>query len=179
MKHILFTFVLLLSVTTLLPAQSAPLKLEARSGESLTYELNLDKGSPMTDLSWAWNSQNACFVEPRKAWFTGNHLLLQTEIPKYSTMVIRLVPKDEKQNMSLYAYSGGQGALPPGLNGCVSCEADFKQERPSVNRPRPDHTRSVELRAVNRPYPVTIGVAGAEGLTNGGFYLEVTVSKNR
>lgn len=162
-----------------LAAQSSPLRLEAKAGESLTYELDLSKGAPMSDLSWAWNSQNACFVEPRKAWFTGNHLLLLTEIPKYSTMVIRLVPKDKKQNMSLYAYSGGHGALPPALNGCVSCEADFKQERPSINRPRPDHTRSVELRAVTRPYPVTIGVAGAEGLSSGEFHLEVTVTKNR
>ena len=94
-------------------------------------------------------------------------------------MVIRLIPKDPSQNMSLYAYSGGHGALPPALYSCVSCEADFHQDRQHVGRPKPDHTRSVELRAVTRPYPVTIGVVGANELDSGAFYLEVTVTKNR
>lgn len=158
---------------------STPLKVEAVAGETLTYELNLDQGTPLPSLSWAWNSQNACFVEPRAQFFTGNNVFFITEIPVYSTMVIRLIPKDPSQNMSIYAYSGGSGALPPELYSCVSCEADFHQDRPSVNRPRPDHTRSVELRAVTRPYPVTIGVVGADGLAEGDFYLEISVKKNR
>lgn len=168
-----------LFASALFAQEAAPLQIEARAGETLTYELNLDQGSPLADLSWAWNSQNACFVEPRAEFFTGNNVFFITEIPTYSTMVIRLIPKDPKQNMSIYAYSGGHGALPPQLSSCVSCEADFQQDRPSVNRPRPDHTRSVELRAVTRPYPVTIGVVGANGLTEGDFYLEISVKKNR
>ncbi|MEM9931712.1 MAG: hypothetical protein AAF840_18045 [Bacteroidota bacterium] len=167
-------------LTACLCAQgSTPFAIEAKAGESLAYEMNLDQGTPLASLAWAWSSQNACFVEPRKAFFTGNNVFFKTEIPKYSTMVIRLVPKDASQNMSLYAYSGGHGALPPDLPSCVSCEADFKQERASVNKPMPDHTRSVELRAVNRPYPITVGVVGAEGLAAGAFTLEVTVKKNR
>lgn len=174
------SLLLLMLITNLLPAQDGgPFNIEARAGESLSYEMNLDKGTPLTSLAWAWSSQNACFVEPRAAYFTGNNVFFLTEIPKYSTMVIRLIPKDKNTNLSIYAYSGGHGALPPDLPSCVSCEADFKQERPSVNRPLPDHTRSVELRAVNRPYPVTIGVVGAEGLTEADFVLEVTVKKNR
>ena len=43
--------------------------------------------------------------------------------------------------------------------------------RRHVGRAKPDHTRSVELRAVTRPYPVTIGVVGANGLDAGAFYL--------
>ncbi|MFT7119961.1 MAG: hypothetical protein ACJAZ9_000130 [Neolewinella sp.] len=141
--------------------------------------MDLDTGNIVSDLSWAWDGQNACFVEPMKDWSTGNHVFFRTEIPKYSTMVIRLIPKAPNQNMSLYAYSGGHGALPPALHSCVSCEADFHQEMQNISRPKNDHTRSVELRAVNRAYPVTIGVAGAEGLLNGKFYVEITVTKNR
>lgn len=165
--------------TLSLMAQSATNTIEARQGESLTYELDLDQGAPLSSLDWAWSSQNACFVEPRAEFFTGNNVFFKTEIPKYSTMVIRLIPKDKSQNMSLYAYSGGHGALPPELPSCVSCEADFHSDRQYVGRPKQDHTRSVELRAVTRPYPVTIGVVGANGLDAGAFYLEVTVTKNR
>ncbi len=158
---------------------SGPYSIEATAGETLSYEMNLNQGTPLASLDWAWNSQNACFVEPRAEFFTGNNVFFRTEIPPYSTMIIRLIPKDKDANMSLYAYSGGHGALPPDLPSCVSCEADFKQERRYVGKAPQDHTRSVELRAVTRPYPVTIGVVGANGSTEGDFYLEVTVKKNR
>ncbi len=170
---------LTLLCTSVRAQKALPFAIEARAGESLAYELNLDKGQPFTSLDWAWSSQNACFVELRAEFFTGNNVFFRTEIPKYSTMVIRLIPKDKRQNMSLYAYSGGHGALPPELPSCVSCEADFHQDRQNVSLPKNDHTRSVELRAVTRPYPVTIGVVGANGLAEGDFVIEVTVTKNR
>lgn len=170
---------LLLFSVGLLSAQTTVIDtLEARSGESVTSTYNLNQGDPMASLAWAWSSQNACFVEPRRAFFTGNHVLFRTAIPKYSTMVIRVIPTG-KSEMSMYAYSGGWGALPPELPSCVSCEADFPRDRPSVSSGNSGPVRSVELRAVNRPYPVTIGVAGSQGLTEGEFTVEVTVKRNR
>lgn len=152
--------------------------LEARTGETLSYAFDLNQGSPMPSLDWAWDSQNACFVEPRKDYFTGNHVLLRTTIPKYSTMTIRVIPTG-KTAMGLYAYSGGWGALPPALPGCVSCEADFPRDQRYAGRVKNGMTRSVELRAVTRPYPVTIGIAGSQGLTDGEFTVEITVKANR
>jgi len=159
--------------------QKEPFLLEIEQGQALAWEGNLVVGSPLASLDWAWNSQNACFVEPRADLFTGNNVLYRTEIPKYSTMVIRVVPKDKKKNLSLYAYSGGGGAVPPELYSCVSCEADFKIDQRVSGRKRPRHVRQVELRAVNRPYPITIGVVGTEGLTEGDYTLEISVVKNR
>lgn len=160
----------------LLIAQEMPPLVEAQSGQVVSVNAELSEGIPMPDLSWAWNSSNACFVEPRKDKFTGNHYLLKTEIPRYSTMLIRVIPEDRGEELSLYAYSGGWGELPPALPSCVSCEADFEQERASVHgRNRPAHVREVELRAVNRPYPVTIGVVGANGRTSGAFRVEIEV----
>jgi len=168
--------VLLALASTQLAAQQIPMYgIEARSGETLSYQLDVKDGVVLDDLSWAWNSSVACFVEPRVDYFKGNHVLFRTEIPTYSTMIITLVPDDPAVNLSLYAYSGGRDAVPPKLSSCVSCEADFYQEQPSVNRPNPDHTRSVELRAVTRPYPVTIGLAGAEGVTEGSYTLQVSI----
>lgn len=177
MRTTLFT--LLLLITGLLTAQTTVTDtLEARSGETMSYTYNLNQGSPMASLGWAWDSQNACFVEPRKDFFTGNHVLFRTAIPKYSTMIIRVIPTG-KSKLGMYAYSGGWGALPPELPGCVSCEADFPRDRPSISRGNKTAIRTVELRAVNRPYPVTIGVAGAQGLREGEFTVEITVKRNR
>lgn len=159
--------------------QSEPFLLEIEQGQNLAWEGNLDAGTPLASLDWAWNSQNACFVEPRADYFTGNNVLYRTQIPKYSTMVIRLTPKDKKTNLSLYAYSGGGESLPPELNSCVSCEADFKMTKNVIGRERKSYVREVELRAVNRAYPITIGVVGAEGLKIGDYTLEISVVKNR
>lgn len=181
MKSYALLIITALLFSCTLSAQKSPpvYDIETVQGQSLSWELNLDKGGPIETLEWAWMSNNACFPETQKMNFTGSHMLLRTEIPKYSTMVIRLIPKDKKENFSLYAYSGGHGALPPKLSSCVSCEADTKPEARIIGRKRPNYVRSVELRAVTRPYPVTIGIAGAEGRTEGDFTIEVTITKNR
>jgi len=153
--------------------------LEINQGQALAWEGNIDVGTPLAALDWAWSSQNACFVEPRANFFTGNNVFYRTEIPKYSTMVITLTPTDKSNNLSLFAYSGGGESLPPELYSCVSCEADFKMDRNVIGRTRKSYVRAVELRAVNRPYPITIGVVGAEGLTEGDYTLEISVVKNR
>lgn len=177
---LLFGFFSCFSSGAVVYAQNQPV-FELRSAQDsvLAYAGQLDAGTPFSSLSWAWDSQNACFVETRREHFTGNTILYRTDIPKYSTMVIRLVPTDRKQEMSLLAYSGGHGALPPELYSCVSCEADFALDRAVVGRTRPAHVRSVELRAANRPYPVTIAVVGADGLATGAYTLEVSLRRNR
>jgi len=175
LMRLLASLCLLFLVLPLL-AQEPPLYLiESKKGESLVYSLDLKEGALIEDLSWAWNSSVACFIGPRQEFFKGNHVFFQTQLPARSTMEILLVPDDPNSNMSLYAYSGSADRLPPNLTRCVSCEADYHRERPSVNRPNPDHRRTVELRAVNNPYTVTIGVAGAAGVTEGSFKLQITI----
>jgi len=176
----LLPLLLLTCTCTFLSAQRAePFLLEIEQGQALAWEGKLEVGTPLASLAWAWNSQNACFVEPRADYFTGNNVLYRTEIPKYSTMVIRVTPKDRKTNLSLFAYSGGGESLPPELYSCVSCEADFKMTKTVIGRTRKSYVREVELRAVNRAYPITIGVVGAEGLKTGDYTLEISVVKNR
>jgi hypothetical protein len=158
-------------------AQIQPIVFSAEANATVSLTGNLSEGASMSDLSWAWDSQNACFVATKQHKFTGHHVLYQTEIPTRSEMTIRVIPKDKNANLSLYAYSGGRGAIVPNLSGCVSCEADFKWDQKFRGKTQ-DHSRSVQLRAVNNPYPVTIGVVGAEGLRSGDFTLEVHVKKN-
>lgn len=156
-------------------AQREVISFAAQPNATVSVEGDLSQGEKMEDLSWAWNSQNACFVAIQQQKFTGNHVLFQTEIPPRSEMTIRVVPVDKNADFSIYAYSGGAGALVPDLPSCVSCEADFKWDY-KVRGKTQDHTRSVQLRAINNPYPVTIGVVGSKGLDSGAFTLEVELN---
>lgn len=169
-----YTLPTLLALLVSLTAYSQTIEgtFDAKPNGMVQVEGQLESGAIMSDLSWAWSSQNACFVTTQQEKFTGNHVLYQTEIPPRSEMTIRVVPKDKNADFSIYAYSGGRGAIVPDLPSCVSCEADYKWDYKRRGKTQ-DHTRSVQLRAVNNPYPVTIGVVGARGLTSGAFTLEV------
>ncbi|WP_420572040.1 hypothetical protein [Kordia sp.] len=147
-------------------------------GAVTTTNGNLNTGDVISDLSWAANSSVACFPATQNRKFSGNHVLYATTIPKYSEMFIKVIPKNKKQNFSLYAYQVGMNneQLPPNLNSCITCEADSKWDRKWRGKTQ-DHTRKVRLNAINRPYKIIIGVVGAEGLTNGDFELEIEIKQ--
>ncbi|MBC8753304.1 hypothetical protein H2O64_01390 [Kordia sp. YSTF-M3] len=150
-------------------------KIETK-GSVTTTNGNLETGGLITDLSWAADSSVACFPSIRNQKFSGNHVLYATTIPKYSEMFIKVIPKNKKDNFSLYAYQVGltNEELPPNLNSCITCEADFKWDRKWRGKTQ-DHTRKVRVNAINRPYKIVIGVVGAEGLTEGDFELEIEI----
>lgn len=139
---------------------------------------NLKNGGLIQDLSWAANSSVACFPATQNKKFSGNHVVYETTIPKYSEMFIKVIPKNKNQNFSLYTYQVGltNEQLPPKLSSCVTCEADYKWDRKWRGKTQ-DHTRKVRVNAVNRPYKIVIGVVGAEGLTEGDFELEIKIKK--
>lgn len=89
-------------------------------------------------------------------------------------MDIELIPDDSNANMSLYAYSIGinSNAYVPDLSSCVSCKADHKWDYKWKGKTQ-DHRRFVSLNAINNPYKVIIGAAGAEGLNKGSFILKI------
>lgn len=148
----------------------------AEKGKTLAYAGDLSQGTTINDLSWAANSSVACFPATQNTKFRGNHVFFVTEIPDHSVMTIKLIPNDPNTNMSLYAYQDGVGSnvYPPNLQRCVSCEADHKWDYPKRGQTQ-DHTRSVKLNAIQNPYRVVIGVAGAEGVTAGDFTVQITV----
>jgi hypothetical protein len=150
--------------------------IKAERGKTLSYQADLSKGTIIQDLSWAANSSVACFPATQNAKFNGNHIFFVTEIPAQSEMTITLIPDDVNSNMSLYAFTVATTStvMVPELSSCVSCEADHKWDYPKKGKTQ-DHTRSVYLNATTNPYRVVIGVAGAEGLMNGTFVLDVAV----
>ncbi|MBK6525622.1 MAG: hypothetical protein IPG07_08740 [Crocinitomicaceae bacterium] len=150
--------------------------IKAERGKTLSYQADLSKGTIIQDLSWAANSSVACFPATQNAKFSGNHIFFVTEIPAQSEMTITLIPDDVNSNMSIYAFTVGTTStvMVPELTSCVSCEADHKWDYPKKGKTQ-DHTRSVYLNATTNPYRVVIGVAGAEGLMNGTFVLDVAL----
>ncbi|HHH50234.1 MAG TPA: hypothetical protein ENK52_04570, partial [Saprospiraceae bacterium] len=156
----------------MLNAQMNVQAIPSKANATVSVEGNLSDGAKMQDLSWAWNSQNACFVATQIHKFTGNHVLFETELPRRAEMFITVIPKNKNDNFSIYAYSKASRAIVPDLARCVSCEAEFKWDRKKRGKTQ-DHTRTVSLRAIGNPYHVVIGVVGAEGLTEGDFTLEI------
>ena len=156
-----------------------PLKIftaKSEKGKVLTYKGDLSEGVVIHDLSWASRSSVACFPATQNEKFTGNHIIFITEIQSYSKMEITVIPDDKNANFSIWAYSVGlnNDAMVPNLTSCVSCEAEHKWDYPKKRKTQ-DHTRTVYLNAVNNPYKVVIGVAGANGLKTGTFKLQIKV----
>lgn len=143
---------------------------ELKANGEVGVDGNLNNGVIIHDLSWAWNSSNACFPGTQQESFKGNHVLYKTSIPKRSEMEITLTPKDPKATMSLYGYQIGTSRdyVVPNLPSCVTCEADNNQSKRAT-----DNVRKIRFNAINNPYNIFIGVAGEEGLTEGDYTLTI------
>ncbi len=177
--NILYVFFCLL-ITNYAFAQDNPMEpkhIKVKPNWTVSEPGTLADGHKIADLSWASNSSVACFPATKNQKFTGNHVLYTTTIPKRSEMFIKVVPKNQNQNFSLYAYMVGEmnDQLPPNLSSCITCEESSKWDRNWKGKTQ-DHTRQVRLNAINRSYKVVIGVVGAEGLTEGDFTLEIKLN---
>ena len=181
MKYILLAVLaMVLALSTVGQAVAQKVQyVKVLPGYETSIKWNLSQGKTMNDLSWAWNSSVACFPAIRQKKFTGHHVLYFTDLPKYSDMEITLIPDNPADNLSLYAYEVGKVSAAntvPNLNSCIRCETDFKWEFERRGQTQ-DHTRKVRnLIALNHPYQVVIGVAGANGLNQGKYTLRIKIN---
>jgi hypothetical protein len=169
----------LVTVTALAdgPTQGFPSNvtaIQSEKGKTVSASGKLESGAPMADLSWAAKSSVACFPATQNERFRGNHVLFSTEIPPRSKMDIKVTPKDPKQDVSIWAYQVGKTnySVPPALASSVSCEAEYKWDRPKRGRTQ-DHTRTVHLEATTNGYNVVIGISGPKEATAGEFTVDV------
>lgn len=141
---------------------------------------NIKDGVKLTSLRWAERSSVACFPGTRFEMFTGNHVFYRIILPAASAMKLVVTPADGK-TINLYALRQGirDQATPPNITSAISCEASYpiyanvSKTRRVTNKD--DGTRKVEYISVNSPYSILIGVAGAEGLTEGDFKLKIEI----
>lgn len=176
MRHLSLLFSFLTLSFTFAQGQSVK-TIAVKANATVNYQGNLSEGQQISSLRWASYSSVACFPATQNQKFTGNHVFYTTTIPRRSEMFIKVIPKDSKQNFSIYAYQVGlnNDQLPPNLSQCVTCEADHKWDYKRRGQSQ-DHTRKVRLNAINNPYKVVIGVVGADGLKEGDFSLEIKLN---
>ncbi len=147
--------------------------LVSKANETVELAGKIDGGVEIP-LDWAAGSQVACFPTPQNVHFEGKHVLYTTELPAKSEMTITVVPTRPDLDLSLYAYSVATGdtrSLPPEVLH-ATCEASYGSNRMD-QRMNPGQPEKVQLRAIQHPYRVYIGVAGAKGVTAGDFKLVV------
>ena len=161
------------------PIKVKPLKLPAgyNAGEVAG---NIKDGSKLSSLRWAERSSVACFPGTRFEMFTGNHVFYRITLPAASSMKVIVTPADGKA-INLYALRQGmrRQAVPPNVTSAISCEASYpiyaNVSKTRRVRNKDDGTRKVEYISVNSSYSILIGVAGAEGLTEGDFKLKIEI----
>jgi hypothetical protein len=153
--------------------------IKAKRGQEVSLKGNLRDGK-VIPLEWAQLSTMACFPGTRFQEFQGAHVFYWMDLPQRSEVTITVKPLQGKR-INVYAYSGFDGrTLPPQESSCVSCEAGYEQwsaAKPPSDFSKAAGSQQVRLRAVNQPYRVLIGVAGAEGVQEGDFELKVRLSE--
>jgi hypothetical protein len=143
-----------------------------------SVEGSLKDGVKLKSLAWASMSSNACFPATQNAKFTGNHVFFVTELPPHSIMTVTVKPRNAITDLSIYGYqiAPNKVILPEDLRSCVTCEADHKWDYPKRGQTQTS-ARSIRFNAIGNSYKVFIGIAGAHGLTEGDFTLEVSLKQ--
>jgi hypothetical protein len=151
--------------------------IKVNKGQTTSFKGNIKEGEKIT-LNWAALSNMACFPATRFVEFEGNHLFYWVDLPVRSEMYITVKPLNGKR-INVYAYSGFDGStLPPDVVSCVSCEAGYEKwsaMKTPKNFQKSAGNQTIRLNAINNPYRVLIGVAGAKGVLEGDFELTISV----
>lgn len=176
---LLFAVGLIFSTLPAWAQEDAAVELIAcEKGETVQLIGDLSAGQQIS-IDWAASSQVACFPATRFVEFRGNHLFYRVDLPRYSKVIITVKPTG-RQRINLYGISQGadpsRHAVPPQITSGVSCEASYPKYYGEPNLSKGGETRSIELNAINNPYSVLIGVAGARDVLEGEFTLQVEVT---
>ena len=167
-----FSLLLMAVAQTTWPTNVGLLSLS--KGQISTASSQLESGAPLTDLAWASTSSMACFPATENAKFRGNHVFFAATMPARSELVVKVIPKNPAQDVSLYGYQVGATifTLPPAINRAVSCEYDARWDRPKAGRTQ-DHTRSIKFtNPTGNTYNILVAVSGPEAARSGEFSLE-------
>ncbi len=165
--------------TTRKPIKVIPLKLPAGYNTGQVTG-NLKNGARLSSLRWAERSSVACFPGTRFEMFNGNHVFYRVVMPAASSMKITVTPKNGKK-INLYALRQGmrRQSVPPNVQSAISCEASYpiyaNVSRTRRVSNRDNGIRKVSYISIRSAYSILIGVAGANGLTEGDFKLQLEI----
>jgi len=174
MRFLIVLFLSLL-INYILIAQSPEVEnLETKP--NLPINGNLEDGI-ILPLAWATSSNMACFPSTRFNEFKGNHLFYRVQMPAGSKIDITVTPKNKKHRINVYALRLGANNMgtPPTLPSAISCEASYPIYAGKPNYGAPAKAQSIEYISIRKPYNILIGVAGAEGVLEGAFELDIQI----
>lgn len=149
--------------------------VENKANDSVTVSGDLSNGTVMEDLSWASNSSNACFVATQNTKYRGNHVLYATTIPPRSILTISVTPDDPNGDLSIYGYMIGvkEHRVVPDLPSCITCEADYKWDRPWKGKVQTGERKIEFQNPTNNTYNIVIGVAAPKDVVSGQYNLKL------
>lgn len=178
----LITAVIILSVTSAVAKAQWSSKVTVIDGgtsDSIVVKGDLAKGAKMDDLSWAWNSANACFPGTQAAKFKGNHVFFALTMPAQCEMKISVTPTDANGDLSIYAYrlTNSEYYLVPDLGSCITCEADHKWDGNWKGKVQTSERKVSMQNPGKEQYNILIGVSGPASATSGTFTLKVKFEK--
>lgn len=176
-RLIFFSFLLLGSILLNAQSEESYEVIDLDTEAEITVNGNLSSGFLMP-LKWAESSQVACFPATRFYEFKGNHLLYRVQMPANAQIKITVTPKSKKHRINLYALRLGANNYdsPPEIFRAISCEASYPLYAGRPNPKAPAKPQSVDYISIRKPYNILIGVAGAEGLTEGDFELKIEMA---
>lgn len=153
--------------------------IDPGTGDSVVVQGDLAKGAKMDDLSWAWNSANACFPGTQASKFKGNHVFFAITMPRQCEMKISVTPTDANADLSIYAYRIGAAEylLVPDLNSCITCEADHKWDGNWKGKVQTSERKVSMQNPGKEMYNILIGVSGPAAATSGTFGVKVKFEK--
>lgn len=139
---------------------------------------NLNEGSKLRSLAWAWNSSVACFPSTQQAKFTGNHVFYTVDMPSRSIVTVTVVPRIAGANLSIYGYQlpPDTHTLPDSLGSVVTCEADYKWDIPKAGRTQTD-ARTITFNSTDGSHTLMIAVAGPSGLGEAAYTLKISLKQ--
>jgi hypothetical protein len=143
--------------------------------DSAVVQGDLAKGSLMQDLSWAWNSSNACFPGTQAHKFKGNHVFFALTMPGQCELFISATPTDANGDLSIYAYRIGAADynLVPDLSRCITCESDQKWDGKWKGKVQTSERKVSFQNPGQVNYNILIGVSAPMGVTTGQFSLKI------
>ena len=136
---------------------------------SFSFEDRLDNGAPI-DLGFA--EEIYCFPATENENFNGHHIL--TDFTQNArTSVTVLVTPESRTDVSLYVIQTGIGTQtwPPNISGGggTICEVSYDQKTDN----NPGTPEGLTIPGWEYDYRLIIGVAGAQGATQGAFKVEI------
>lgn len=129
----------------------------------------LEEGQPM-ELSWAQQSDVACFPGTQNDAYEGPHVLFAMQQEAERFIDIRVHP-EAGVDLSIFSIQQATNSfvLPPDTESAVACEASL-----TAGAGEPE---DLSLWKSSNPYNVVIGVAGVADQPRGRFLLEITSSE--